>query len=65
VATSIPIEEKRTKTDTKRVRKHTEEGDKDFIIEARTSEWVDPDDDARVPDNEFKYLPGIEDVDLT
>ena len=59
---SIPIEERQTKTDTKRVRKHTEEGDKDFIVEARTSEWVNPDDDY-TPAAEFKQLPGIVDED--
>jgi hypothetical protein len=62
---SIPIEEKRVKTDSKRVRKNTAEGAKDFIVEARTSEWVDPDED-HAPASEFKQLPGfLEEEDLT
>ena len=55
---AIPIEERQIKVESQRVRKDTESGAKDFVVEARSSEWVNPDDDMRPP-QEFKALPTL------
>jgi len=54
---SIQIAEKVTKTEQQRVRKKTPEGEKDFVVEARYSEWRNPDDDSPPVPNEFRALP--------
>lgn len=57
--TSIHIEEKRTSVQRKSMQKNTAKGAKDFVVEARMTAWVNPDDDdddAPVPE-EFLKLP--------
>ena len=55
---SIQIEERQIKVESQRVRKDTEAGAKDFVVEARSSEWVNPDDDMAAP-QEFKTIPKL------
>jgi hypothetical protein len=43
--TSIEILERRTETQRKVVQKHTAQGAKDVVVEARVTEWVNPDSD--------------------
>lgn len=53
----ISIMEKRTSVQRKASTKQTDKGMKDVIIEARVTEWVDPDnEDATDPPAEFKSL---------
>lgn len=60
---SIPLMEKVTKTQSKRHTKNTPEGAKDFIVEARVTEWRDPDDpDDCAPNDEFLALPAETDA---
>lgn len=55
---SIPVLEKVTKTQSKRHTKNTPEGAKDFIVEARVTEWRDPDSpEDTMPHDEFLSLP--------
>lgn len=55
---SIPILEKFTKTQSKRHTKHTPEGAKDFVVEARMTGWRDPDaPDDETAHDEFLSLP--------
>ena len=56
---SIPILEKVSRTQAKRMRKDTPDGAKDVIVEARMTEWRDPDGDY-LPDNEFLALPELD-----
>lgn len=59
---SIPILEKVTRTQSKRHTKNTPEGAKDFIVEARMTEWRDPDSpEDTMPHDEFLALPGSDD----
>lgn len=55
------IIEKRTSVKRQAAQKQTSKGMKDVVVEARVTEWVNPDaeDDEDVP-NEFLKLPGIE-----
>lgn len=55
--TSIPILERVTKTQKRRSQKDTPEGKKDFIVEARITEWNDPDAPDELPADEFLSLP--------
>jgi len=55
---AIPLLEKVTKTQSKRHKKNTPEGMKDFVVEARVTEWRDPDDPQdSAPHDEFLALP--------
>lgn len=57
---SIAIEERVTKTQQQRMKKQTPQGEKDFVVEAKVSQWVDPDrEEGDVPD-EFLALPNME-----
>ncbi len=60
-ASDIPIEERVTKTQTKHMQKQTPEGVKDVLVEARVTEWRNPDDD-QTPDDDFM---AIEDMTVT
>lgn len=54
----IPVLEKITKTQSKRHTKNTPEGAKDFIVEARVTEWRDADNpEEHTPSDEFLALP--------
>lgn len=57
----IVISEKRTSVKRQAAQKQTSQGMKDIVVEARVTEWVNPDDDAErpVPD-EFLRLPTSE-----
>jgi hypothetical protein len=59
---SISILEKRTSVQRKAAQKQTPKGMKDVVVEARMTEWVDPDaeDEDETP-NEFLALPGSSD----
>lgn len=54
--TSIAIQERITKTKQQTVRKDTPQGSKDFVVEAKISEWRDP-DNPEAPSDEFLALP--------
>ena len=56
---SIQTVERRTSVQRKKVQKMTDQGLKDFHVEARMTEWVDPDneDDSRPVPEEFLRLP--------
>ena len=57
---SFPVLERRTTVQRQAAQKHTNHGMKDVVVEARVTEWVDPDDDkddASKP-NEFLKLTG-------
>ena len=62
---TIDILERRTKIQRKAAQKQTSRGMKDVMVEARMTEWVDPDaeedDDEDV--SEFLRLPGGDDVE--
>lgn len=51
---SIPIQERITKVKQKRHRHATPEGERDVIVEARITEWRNP-DDPQDPDGEFDF----------
>lgn len=53
---SIPIEEQVTKIDRKVAQKMTPQGARDVHVEARVTQWVNPDVPSDTPD-EFKRLP--------
>lgn len=56
---SVKVMEKRTSVKRQAAQKQTSQGMKDVVVEARITEWVDPDadeKDAAVPD-EFLSLP--------
>ena len=55
---SIPIVERVTKKQTKTHTQKTPEGDRDVVVEARMTEWRDPDQDHD-PDEEFLSLPPV------
>jgi hypothetical protein len=50
---SIPILERQTNVQRKVQTKHTPQGAKDVIVEARVTEWVDPDGEDGAQANEF------------
>lgn len=50
---SIQILERRTETQRQVVQKHTKQGAKDVVVEARVTEWVNPDDDEDAESNPF------------
>lgn len=55
----IVISEKRTSVKRQAAQKQTSQGMKDIVVEARVTEWVNPDDDAERPvPEEFLKLPG-------
>jgi hypothetical protein len=58
---SIVLEEKVTKTQQQTVRKQTAAGAKDFVVEAKFTQWVDPDKPV-TPDKEFLTLPTLSDL---
>jgi hypothetical protein len=54
---SMAIREKRTTVQRKVAQKHTTHGAKDVVVEARVTEWVNPDaDEDDAPTNEFLKL---------
>lgn len=57
-ADDIPVQERITKTKNQRIRKSTPEGDKFVDVEARVSEWRNPDDDYE-PDQEFMQIEDL------
>jgi len=59
---SIPVLEKVTKRHRKTMRKQTPEGDKDFVVEARETEWRDPDQEDVTPDEEFLNFPTADEL---
>lgn len=61
---SISIVEKRTSVQRKAAKKQTHQGMKDVVVEARVTEWVDPDaeDEGETP-AEFLALPKSADED--
>jgi hypothetical protein len=50
---SIAILEKRTETQRKVVTRHTPQGAKDVVVEARVTEWLNPDDEGEQAINPF------------
>lgn len=59
---SIDILEKRTTVQRKAAQKRTSQGVKDVVVEARMTEWVDPDaEEGEGAPNEFLSLPLSED----
>lgn len=54
----IKVEEKITRTQGKKVCQAGPDGNRDVVVEARFTEWVDPDDPVE-PKKEFLELPGI------
>lgn len=56
---SLMIEEKVTRTERKVVRKNSHEGSRDVEVEARVTEWVNPDIAVKVP-SEYMRIPSEE-----
>lgn len=62
---TIEISEKRTQVKRQAAQKHTSKGMKDVVVEARVTEWVNPDkeDESAMPE-EFLKLPATEEIDF-
>lgn len=59
---SIDVLEKRTSVKRQAAQKQTPQGMKDVVVEARMTEWVDPDKEGDdTPPDEFLKLPGGKD----
>lgn len=57
---TIKVLERQTKVQRQAAQKHSNQGMKDVVVEARITEWVDPDNeegDGRIPE-EYLKLPG-------
>lgn len=64
---SLPVIEKRTSVKREVAQKQTKHGSKDVILEARVTEWVNPDDEAdgSAENNEFLQLQHKPDDEAT
>lgn len=61
---SIKVLERRTSVKRQAAQKKTSQGMKDIVIEARMTEWVNPDAEEDDPPQEFVSLPKAKEVDF-